>query len=64
MIIRWRKSSHSGGADDEHCVELGRLARGIGVRDSKAPDAGHLTLTPSAFSTLVQRIKRLPQEQP
>ncbi|MFI0485375.1 DUF397 domain-containing protein [Actinomadura sp. 9N215] len=37
MIVQWRKSTHSGGADDQHCVELGRLASGVGVRDSKAP---------------------------
>ncbi|MBO2458008.1 DUF397 domain-containing protein [Actinomadura violacea] len=43
MTVHWRKSSHSGTATDEVCVELGRLDQGIGVRDSKDPDGGYLT---------------------
>ncbi|WP_026400779.1 DUF397 domain-containing protein [Actinomadura rifamycini] len=62
MIAQWRKSSYSGGADDEHCVELGRLVQGIGVRDSKDPSGGHLSLTVSEFAGLVNEIKRLPTE--
>ncbi|WUH98555.1 DUF397 domain-containing protein [Spirillospora sp. NBC_00431] len=60
MIMHWRKSTHSGGANDEHCVELGRLApgAGIGVRDSKDPDAGHLTLTTAQLAALVGQIKK------
>ncbi|RSN67286.1 DUF397 domain-containing protein [Actinomadura sp. WAC 06369] len=61
-MVQWRKSSHSGGANDQHCVELGRLTQGIGVRDSKAPEAGHLNLTVSEFAGLVNEIKRLPTE--
>ncbi|WP_339154937.1 DUF397 domain-containing protein [Actinomadura luteofluorescens] len=57
---QWRKSSYSGGANDEHCVELGRLARGvgIGVRDSKDPDGGYLTLSGVQFACLVGLIKQ------
>ncbi len=40
MTIQWRKSSYSGGVNDEQCVELGRLAPGVGVRDSKDPGGG------------------------
>lgn len=60
MSAQWHKSSYSGGADDQHCVELGRLAPGVGlgVRDSKDPDAGHLTLTAAQFAALLTRIKR------
>lgn len=60
MIVKWRKSSFSGGADDQHCVELGRLAPevGIGVRDSKNPDGGHLTLTPAQFTDIIDQLKR------
>uniref|UniRef100_UPI003753D7BF DUF397 domain-containing protein n=1 Tax=Actinomadura sp. SCN-SB TaxID=3373092 RepID=UPI003753D7BF len=58
MNVQWRKSTHSGGVNDEHCVELGRLEQGIGVRDSKDPEAGHLTLTPVEFGTLMNWIKR------
>ncbi|TDC59779.1 DUF397 domain-containing protein [Actinomadura sp. GC306] len=62
MIVQWRKSTHSGGADDEHCVELGRLApeAGIGVRDSKDPDGGHLALTAAQFASLIEQVKRHP----
>lgn len=62
MIVQWRKSTHSGGADDQHCVELGRLApeAGIGVRDSKDPDGGHLTLSAAQFGDLIERVKARP----
>lgn len=60
MSIQWRKSTHSGGADDEHCVELGRLTAGVGVgiRDSKDPQGGHLALTVATFAGLVEQIKQ------
>ncbi|MES9540338.1 MULTISPECIES: DUF397 domain-containing protein [unclassified Actinomadura] len=59
MIVNWRKSSHSGGISDQQCVELGRLAPGvgIGVRDSKDPDGGHLALSVVQFAGLVEQIK-------
>ncbi|OLT17415.1 hypothetical protein BJF79_17840 [Actinomadura sp. CNU-125] len=62
MNVQWRKSNHSSGVSDEHCVELGRLVEGVGVRDSKDPSAGHLSLTTSEFAGLVDEIKRLPKE--
>ncbi|WP_030171401.1 DUF397 domain-containing protein [Spirillospora albida] len=61
MNLQWRKSTHSGGVSDEHCVEIGRLslvAGGVAVRDSKDPDGGHLTLTVSQFGALLDEIKR------
>lgn len=59
MTIQWRKSSYSGTANDDVCVELGRLAPGdgIGVRDSKDPDTGHLALTAAQFTTLLNHLK-------
>ncbi|MEW2354451.1 DUF397 domain-containing protein [Spirillospora sp. NPDC029432] len=60
MIVQWRKSSHSGGVDDDACVELGRLAQGVGVRDSKNPTGGHLSLTADQFAALVAGIKQRP----
>jgi hypothetical protein len=56
----WRKSSRSGsGADGgQDCVEVAALAEGRGIRDSKAPDTGHLTLSPTSFAQLVTRAKR------
>ncbi|GAA1864834.1 DUF397 domain-containing protein [Actinomadura bangladeshensis] len=58
MNVQWRKSTHSSGVNDEHCVELGRLSPGIGVRDSKDPDGGHLTLSVAQFAGLIEQVKR------
>jgi hypothetical protein len=58
MIVQWRKSSYSGGANDQHCVELGRLSSGVGVRDSKDSEGGHLSLSVTDFSALVDQLKR------
>lgn len=62
MAFQWRKSTHSSGVNDEDCVELGRLVSGagIGVRDSKDPDGGHLTLSVAKFAGLIGQIKRHP----
>lgn len=57
-MSEWRKSSRSGGVNDNACVELARLGGTVGVRDSKNPDAGHLGLSRREFSQLVARIKR------
>ncbi|GAA2075638.1 DUF397 domain-containing protein [Actinomadura alba] len=55
----WRKSSRSGGSSEHSdCVEVARLPGTIGVRDSKAPETGHLTLSVLAFAGLVARVKR------
>lgn len=60
MSVQWRKSSHSGGADDQHCVELGRISPRldeVAVRDSKDPDGGCLTLSVSEFGALLDMIR-------
>lgn len=64
MII-WRKSSHSGGggAGGQECIEVAQIAEGIGVRDSKAPSAGHLSLSAQSFTDLVARVKRDEMDQ-
>jgi len=57
MVLTWRKSSRStnqGGA----CVEVTRFPHAIGIRDSKNPNHGHLTITPNAFRTLTHHIKQ------
>lgn len=53
----WRKSSHSTEGTSAQCVEVAQFVEAIGVRDSKRPGDGHLTLTVEEFATLVQRIK-------
>lgn len=60
MNIQWRKSSRSGGAGGTQgdCVEVGLLPTGqVGLRDSKAPQNGHLTVGREALRGLVSRVK-------
>jgi uncharacterized protein DUF397 len=56
-VIEWRKASRSNASGNE-CVEVAILAEGRGIRDSKAPDTGHLTLSPESFAQLITRVKR------
>jgi hypothetical protein len=56
-MIEWRKSSRSGGVNDEACVEVAKLAAGIGIRDSKNRAAGFLSLDRPKFALLVREIK-------
>ncbi|MFF5264840.1 DUF397 domain-containing protein [Actinomadura viridis] len=57
MNVRWRKSSRSGSATDEACVEVAGLAGAVGVRDSKDPDGDRLAVSAAAFGTMVRKIK-------
>jgi hypothetical protein len=59
MTVEWRKSSHSGGVNDSACVELARLPGAVGVRDSKNPDTGYLSLSGRQFAQMTVRIKAL-----
>ncbi|MFC4054818.1 DUF397 domain-containing protein [Actinomadura syzygii] len=47
----WRKSrrSNNGG----NCVEVADLMPRIGVRDSKTPNAGHLSFTPETWAAFI-----------
>ncbi|GAA3935534.1 DUF397 domain-containing protein [Actinomadura viridis] len=57
-MTTWRKSSYSGSGNQSDCVELADLGpRQIGVRDSKAPEAGHLALGLHSFASLLRGIK-------
>ncbi|NVI92994.1 DUF397 domain-containing protein [Actinomadura sp. BRA 177] len=53
----WRKSSRSSTTGGD-CVEVASLSTMIGVRDSKNPGAGHLTLSPERFAQLITAVKR------
>ena len=51
----WRKSSLS--TAHGQCVEIARLGKNeVGVRDSKRPEAGHLTLSRSAFEEFLAAV--------
>lgn len=52
-VEAWRKSSISG--QEVNCVEV---AFGAGVRDSKRPGAGHLTLPAVSYRELVAFARR------
>jgi hypothetical protein len=58
-MTEWRKSSRSSTTQDTDCVEVAQLTGNIGVRDSKAPDAGHLSLSVEVFADLLARVKRM-----
>ncbi|TMQ92809.1 DUF397 domain-containing protein [Actinomadura soli] len=55
-MTTWRKSTRS--EAHGNCVELAGLPHAIAIRDSKAPDKGHLNLTPVAFADLLVRARR------
>jgi len=51
----WRKSSFSGGQSD--CVEV-KLDRFVGIRDTKAPEQGRLTVSRAAWAAAVSSLRR------
>ncbi|MFD0692182.1 DUF397 domain-containing protein [Actinomadura fibrosa] len=54
----WRKSSRSGtDAGTSDCVEVARLARNIGVRDSERPRGAHLLLAASTWHAFARDVK-------
>jgi hypothetical protein len=54
----WRKSKASGSGGGQ-CVEIGATAAGTvaSIRDSKAPERGHLAVMPNTFRAFLERIK-------
>ncbi|QKW39107.1 DUF397 domain-containing protein [Actinomadura sp. NAK00032] len=57
MAVKWRKSSYSGSSNDEMCVEVGELAGGVGIRDSRDADGARLELSGVGFASLVRKVK-------
>jgi hypothetical protein len=53
---QWRKSSYSGGQSGQ-CVEVARASGLVGVRDSKNPEGGHITMERAAFDDLLAKVK-------
>ncbi|GAA2138766.1 DUF397 domain-containing protein [Actinomadura napierensis] len=54
---KWRKATRSTSTGGE-CVELAALPEGLGVRDSKDPDGGHLTISHRALRALLADLKQ------
>ncbi|TDC70249.1 DUF397 domain-containing protein [Actinomadura sp. GC306] len=53
--VKWRTSSYSGGTGD--CVEVADLMANVAVRDSKDPDAGHLTFTVRTWTAFMAEVR-------
>ncbi|MEW2118486.1 DUF397 domain-containing protein [Streptomyces sp. NPDC005474] len=53
----WQKSTFSGGAEGNACVEIADLITRIAIRDSKDPAHGSLTFPARAFSAFVETLK-------
>ncbi|SDP36538.1 DUF397 domain-containing protein [Lentzea jiangxiensis] len=49
----WRKSSYSGGTEDDNCVEVSLSADAL-VRDSKNPSGGVLTFSFAAWKNFLE----------
>ncbi|WP_405842155.1 DUF397 domain-containing protein [Streptomyces sp. NBC_01518] len=54
--LRWQKSSFSGGAEGNECVELAATLTTIHLRESDTPTT-HLTTTPTPLTHLLQAIR-------
>ncbi|HEX5120426.1 MAG TPA: DUF397 domain-containing protein [Pseudonocardiaceae bacterium] len=57
MITNWRKSRYSGNSGG-NCVEVGGKPGIVGIRDSKNPRGGFLTVSPTAWAGFVTALAR------
>lgn len=53
----WRVSSHSA-AQENTCVEIAPLSRGVGVRDTKDRSRGHVTVDRPAWTAFLAQVTR------
>ncbi|MET7995279.1 DUF397 domain-containing protein [Amycolatopsis sp. NPDC005232] len=53
---QWIKASYSNGSGN--CVEAAVLPTAVGIRDTKARETGHLTVTPSAWVAFTEAITK------
>jgi hypothetical protein len=56
-VTVWRKSGYSQTDGATDCVEVADLVCVIGVRDSKNPEGGRLSVSRAEFGGLLRRIK-------
>lgn len=52
----WQKSSFSGGADGNNCVEIANLPTRVAIRDSKAPVRG-ISFPAGTFTAFISNLK-------
>ncbi|MGW3494246.1 DUF397 domain-containing protein [Streptomyces sp. NPDC001020] len=57
QVIRWQKSSYSGGGDGNTCVEIASHRARIAVRDSKTPTRASLSFPTTAFTAFLDALK-------
>ncbi|MFI9724196.1 DUF397 domain-containing protein [Streptomyces sp. NPDC052396] len=55
--ISWQKSSHSGGGEDNSCIEVGGEAGDLAIRESADPKIV-IKISSRQFLALALRIKR------
>ncbi|MFC5184802.1 DUF397 domain-containing protein [Actinomadura harenae] len=51
----WRKSKRSN--TEQACVEVATVPTAVGVRDSKNPEGGHLTMDRASVGALIAKVK-------
>ena len=56
VALNWRKSSYSGNQGG-HCVEIADTSHHVHVRDTQNRSLGHLTFTPSTWTTLLSALR-------
>ncbi|MDT0396263.1 MULTISPECIES: DUF397 domain-containing protein [Streptomyces] len=59
VAYTWRKSTYSG-SEGGQCIEVSPHPTAIHIRDSKTPNAPHLTVTPKAWAAFLP----VPSEHP
>ncbi|QKW35813.1 DUF397 domain-containing protein [Actinomadura sp. NAK00032] len=52
---RWRTSTHSG--QNGACMNIPHTAGAVAIRDSKDPNAGHLAVSPQAWTAFVNHAR-------
>ncbi|CAM5333570.1 hypothetical protein SHIRM173S_02930 [Streptomyces hirsutus] len=52
IAYTWRKSSYSG-SEGGNCLEVAAHPTAIHIRDSKTPDAPHLTVAPETWTAFL-----------
>ncbi|MGW3287457.1 DUF397 domain-containing protein [Streptomyces sp. NPDC001002] len=54
--LHWFKSSYSDSSAPGDCVEVAATPTTIHIRDSKAPQAPHLTVAPATWSDFLEQL--------